>query len=122
MIFKILLNPKLDYDRVCSVWPVVVKSSSTFVIDVTKLKHPDDVRRDFFGRWIHSGSHPIPFKAKVTEDDMELECCAATGEGYYLRRLHCNHPSNSSFRRLLTFVSGMYMKIVYWSFALGSGK
>ena len=84
MIFKILLNPKLDYDRVCSVWPVVVKSSATFVIDVTKLKHPDDVRRDFFGRWIHSGSHPIPFKAKVTEDDMELECCAAIGEVYYL--------------------------------------
>ena len=51
------------------------------------IKHPDEVRKDFFGRWIHSGSYPIPFKAKVTEDDMELECCApgATGEVYYLR-------------------------------------
>ena len=68
-ILKILLDPKLDYSRVCSVWPVLVENSATFVIDVTKLKHPDDVRKDFFGKWTHSGSHPITFKAKVTEDE-----------------------------------------------------
>ena len=49
------------------------------MIDVTKLKHQDDVRKDFFGKWNHSGSHPLPFKARVTDDDeVEVEKCEAT--------------------------------------------
>lgn len=110
-ILKILLSPSIDKNKVCSVWPIEVESSSTFVVDITKLKHPDDVRKDFFGKWIHSGSHPTPFKAKVNSNgEIQVEKCArgATGEVYYLRRLHCYHPSNSDFRRLLAFISGMH--------------
>ena len=99
----------------CNVWPVAVKSSATFVIDVTKLKDPDDVRKDFFGKWNHSGSHPLLIRAAVNEDSVEVERCApgATGNNvYYLRRLHCNHPSNVNFRRLIAFISG---KSLQWS-------
>ena len=42
-LIRILLDPKLDRQHVCTTWPIVVESSSTFVIDITKLKHPDDV-------------------------------------------------------------------------------
>lgn len=107
-ILKILLDPEIDRSRICNMWPVAVHSSTTFVVDVTKLKHPDDVRKDFFGRWKHSGSHPTPFKARVSEEGVEVERCAlgATGAVYYLRRLHGYHPSNPSFRRLIAFVSG----------------
>ena len=88
---------------------IEIDSSSSFVVDITKLKHPDDVRKDFFGKWVHSGSHPIPFKVRVNSyDEVEVEKCApgATGEVFYLRRLHCYNPSNSEFRRLLAFISG----------------
>ncbi len=72
-------------------------------MNVTKLKHPDDVRKDFFGKWNHSGSHPVPFKTNITDDHVRVERCApgASGNVYYLRRLHSNHPSNSSFRRVI---------------------
>ena len=36
-ILNILLNPKLDVNRVCTSWPLNVESSSTFVIDISKL-------------------------------------------------------------------------------------
>ena len=80
-------------------------------MDLTKLSHPDDVKKDMFGRWNHSGSHPIPFMASFNEDGtVNVERCAPGASGsnvYYLRRLHSVHPSNSSVRRLMAFVSGM---------------
>ena len=88
-------------------------ASSTFIVDISKLSHPDDVKKDFFGKWNHSGSHPVPFLAQFTpEGDVEVERCAAGASGkdvYYLRRLHSIHPSNSQFRRLLAIVSGMIL-------------
>ena len=113
-ILKVLLDPKLGKRKVCSVWPVAVENSSTFIVDITKLKHPDDVRKDFFGKWVHSGSHPILFKARITEDEeVEVERCApgATGQVFYLRRHHCYHPSNTDFRRLMAFVSGRVLLV-----------
>lgn len=106
---KILLDPKIDERKICSVWPIEINSSSTFVVDITKLKHPNNVRKDFFGKWVHSGSHPILFKARVNRfEEVKVEKCApgATGGVFYLRRLHCYHPSNFEFRRLLAFISG----------------
>lgn len=105
---KLLLGP-VDPARVCSTWPVSgVTSNATFIVDVTKLKHADDVRKDFFGKWVHTGSHPFTFKASMNGDEIAVEKCApgATGNVFYLRRLHGYHPSNPEFRRMLAFVSG----------------
>ena len=80
------------------------------MVEVTSLKHPDDVRKDFFGKWIHSESHPFTFKAHFKEYDyVHVEKCApgASGNVFYLRRLHSYYPSNPDFRRMIAFVSGM---------------
>lgn len=110
-LLKILLNPCIDTSHICRTWPVTgITVSASFVVDVTSLKHPDDVRKDFFGKWIHSGSHPFTFKAHFKEDDyVQVEKCAprASGNVFYLRRLHSYHPSNPDFRRMIAFVSGM---------------
>ena len=73
------------------------KQSSTYVVDITKLAHPDDIKSDNFGVWSHSGSHPVVFRASVCDDGyVQVEKCApgATGSDVvYLRRLHSTHPS-----------------------------
>ena len=101
-LLMILLDPKIDSTKICCTWPIAgIESSATFMIDVTKLKHQDDVCKDFFGKWNRSGSHPPPFKARVTDDDeMEVEKCApgVTGDVFYLRRLRSHHPSNPDFQ------------------------
>lgn len=110
LLLKLLLNPSIDRSRVCSTWPVPdIMTSSTFIVDISTLKHPDDVRKDFFGRWMYSGSHTFPFKAFFEDDgSVFVEKCApgAQGNVFYLRKLHCYHPSNTDFRRMLVFVSG----------------
>ena len=67
-MLELLLNPQINRNRVCCVWPVPeINASSLFIVDMTKLKHPDDVKKDFFGKWIHSGSHTFTFKAKMAK-------------------------------------------------------
>ena len=108
-ILKLPLDRNTDQSRVCRVWPVSgVKSNATFVVDITSLKHPDDVRKDFS----ESGStHPFAFKATFEENgEVYVEKCApGASSNIYLRRLHCYHLSNTNFRRLLAFVSGMFL-------------
>ena len=109
-ILKTLLDPFLPTSKVCSVRPTNIVKSSTYVIDISKLEHPDDVKNDNFGTWKHSGSHPLIYRVQVEEDGgLHVEKCApgATGDNVaYLRRLHSIHPSNSNFKRLIAFISG----------------
>ena len=110
-VLQILLDRDISPSIVCSERPVNIKESATFVIDVTKLPHEKDVLRDAFGKWSYSGSHPVPFKVFHKDDGyMSVERCAPGVSGsdvVLLRRLHATHPSNSSFKRMIAFVSGM---------------
>ena len=55
-LLKILLSPK-DKERVCRTWPVSgIETTSSFIVDIQALKHPDDVKKDVFGKWMYSGS------------------------------------------------------------------
>ena len=114
-IMKILLSSNIDESRIAYKRPIKVQCSSTFVIDLTKLAHPDDIKRDAYGRWIQNGSHTDVFKCFYDEDgEVSIDKAApgATGSNvYYLRRIHCVHPSNSSFRRILAFICGKMMFI-----------
>ncbi len=114
-IMKILLNPKIDESRIATARPVQVSCSSTYVVDLPKLAHPDDIKKDMYGKWQHSGSHPEAFRCGFDEmNEVTIEKCApgATGSNvYYLRRLHSYHPSNPKFRRLLAFISGVYVRM-----------
>ena len=40
----------------CSKIPLQVMENSSFVIDLDKLVHPDDITADDLGKWIHVGS------------------------------------------------------------------
>lgn len=86
-----------------------------FVIDISKLSNADDVKKDNFGKWKHLGSHQSLYHVKFGEDgEIDLEKCAPGASGddiYYLRRLYSSHPSNPAFRRILAFLSGLYVPI-----------
>ena len=107
----ILLDREINPSKICQECPVNIRESATFVLDITKLRHEKDVLKDGFGKWNYSGSHPVPFHVTHHEDGfIAVERCApgATGEDVvHLRRLHATHPSNSSFKRMIAFVSGM---------------
>ena len=109
-IMQILLNPSINQSKIAQTRPMEVTSTSTFVVDLTKLAHPDDIKRDAYGRWTHKGSHADVFKCFYDGDEevnIEKVAPGATGENvYYLRRLHSVHPLNEGFRRIMAFICG----------------
>lgn len=108
-ILQILLDPTIPEDKICKVKPTGIKASATFVVDVRNLECLDDIKKDEFGIWHYSGSHPQAYRVYQEEDDMFVEKCESSAKGgnvVYLRRLYCTHPSNPEFKRLICFVSG----------------
>ena len=108
MVIRMLLDP--DMAKICSERPTNITHSSAFVIDLDKLEHPDDAKKDNFGKWVHSGSHSIPFKAWFAEDGgVEFERLEPGSTGpdvQLLRRINAYHPPNSSCKRMLAFITG----------------
>lgn len=113
-MLHILLDREINPSKICQECPVNIRESATFVVDITKLHHKKDVLKDGSGKWNYSGSHPVPFHVTHHEDGyIAVERCApgATGADVYLRRLHSTHPSNSSFKRIIAFVSGVHIDV-----------
>jgi hypothetical protein len=107
-ILKILLNPNIDKKKICVQKPLNVTESATYVVDIRSLQHIDDIKKDQFGIWNYSGSHPQAYRVS-SNGGITVEKCAsgATGRSVvFLRRLHCTHPSNMDFKRLICFVTG----------------
>ena len=61
-ILKILLDPNIPENKICKEKPSGITCSATYVIDTNNLKCLDDVKKDEFGIWKYSGSHPIFLK------------------------------------------------------------
>ena len=51
-ILQILLDPNIEQSLIAKGRPIEAKKSSTFVVDLTCFKHPDDVKKDMYGRCI----------------------------------------------------------------------
>lgn len=108
-----LLDPG-DASLICKQRPTDIKQSSTFVIDLDKLEHPDDAKRDNFGKWNQSGSHTIPFQAWFSESgvfcfkrpETKAGLSSQSSDVQYLRRIHYNHPSDLRCKRMLAFITG----------------
>lgn len=49
----ILLNCAAN--KVCSKHPVLVEQNASFIVDLDQLDHPDDIKSDDCGHWIHNG-------------------------------------------------------------------
>ena len=110
VVISMLLDP--DDAKICSERPTDITHCSTFVIDLDKLEHPDDAKKDNFGKWVHSGSHTIPFKAWFAEDGAvefeRLEPGSTGPDVHFLRRINSYHPSDSSCKRMLAFITGWF--------------
>ena len=110
---EILLDPGIKEEKIARQRPLEVQQDSTFVVDVRDLKHPDDIKKDMYGKWLHRGSHTDVFRCSFDEQGkVHVEKAAQGDPGdtvYYLRRLHSAHPSNKYFRRVVALISGTCM-------------
>ena len=84
-IVRFLLDQNIDKQRIALKRSLDAPSSSTFVVDISKLSHPDDIK-DMYGKWLHSGSHTDVFICTYNEDDginIEKAASGASGKNVY---------------------------------------
>ena len=67
-IITILLTAKPE--EIYKLKPRNINKSSTFVVDVRCLKNQEDIKKDEFGIWQYSGSHPQCFLVTQKDDIM----------------------------------------------------
>ena len=48
-IIRILMDPKVDPNKICKQRPLAVNQSATFIVDLNSLQDPEHVKRDNFG-------------------------------------------------------------------------
>ena len=109
-ILEILLSP-IEEEKICNQQPMGINTLATFVVDLNSLKHPDDIKKDEFGKWQYTGSHNSIYIAWKEDDSLQFDkvkfdCSITPMEGnmFQLRKIYCKHPSNAQFQRLLAFV------------------
>ena len=61
-VLEILLNQDIAKDRICMKKPSGITCSASYVVDVRTLDCLDDIKKDEFGIWNYSGSHPRGFR------------------------------------------------------------
>ena len=95
-----------------------ITTSATFVVDIDSLRHPDDIKKDEFGKWLYNVSHLHVYVAWKDDDDklgFDRLCKDITMDKnmFQLRRIYCKHPSNPQFQRLLVFVTKIHITCAY---------
>ena len=103
-IMQILLNSKIDERRIAMKRPLEAPFSSTFIVDVSKLAHPD-VKKDMYGKWLYSGSHSDVFLCSysVVSPSNRLRRFIEKSEVLYVTAFH--HVINGSS------ISGKFLKL-----------
>ena len=65
-VLSILLDKAIPAHKICSKRPLNITRSATYVVDVSKLAHPDDVKQDSFGIWNH-WKYQLIYMEKLTK-------------------------------------------------------
>ena len=94
--FEIMRILRIDEDRIAKQRPLQTHCSSTFVVDITQLSHPDDIKKE---NVCTRGHTQINFNAHTMKITKGKVAPGASGPNVYcLRQLHGVHPSNKDFR------------------------
>ena len=104
-IVHILCDPKLEPSLICSTHPVSVENNVAFIIDMSKLKNPSDVRSDDLGEWICKGSRILKFTIKLTSNSCTLVSFLSTDAlEISVRRQYFVNGSDSDLHRMIEFL------------------
>lgn len=104
-IVHILCNPMLKKELICSSHPVSVENNVSFVIDLSQLKNPNDVRADDLGTWKCTGSRVLNFSVKVTNKACRVVTGSSVGAVKIgVRRQYFVHASDHDLHRMIAFL------------------
>ena len=115
-IVHILLDQSIDDQLICSTNPVYVHHNVSFIVDLSTLKNPNDVRADDLGSWKCTGSRTTTFHVDIRDGACRIvsdESTSPTAQVVHVRRQYHVHGTDSDLHRLIAFVESKYCVCVY---------
>ena len=107
-IAEILLDSDLSTSRIATSHPVSVQDINlVFVVDLSQLEKPEDIRADDLGSWVCNGKR---CNACEVEDGKVMEVFSGLsiqgGSTYHLVRRYYKHATSTDFRRTIAEIYG----------------
>lgn len=107
--FNAIINTAPSSKVVCLRKPVGIRDAAVFLVDTTKLKHPNDLKADDMGSWIHKGKPIRHFEIERVPQSGEVygakPCDHRRDDSVYkLTRIYYHHRGTSEFRRTIFYV------------------
>ena len=116
---SILLKPVNS--RCCSKQPVYIEESCTFVVNLNSLEHPEDIKSDDCGHWIHKGRKST--KAVVWLHNSKVIRVESTtnttppdenSKVFTLVRTYYSHDPHTDFKRTFYHLFGKLMSVIVY--------
>ncbi len=110
--FSVLVDRQVDDSQICEIAPVNVEHNCTFIVDLSKLKHPSDICADDCGVWRNNGVRPCvvhweKHDATITARGSSLcNKYEMKQNDYTIYRTYYVHKSYGDFRKVTSIIYG----------------
>jgi len=101
----IFCHPALQEELLCSSQPVCVENNVSFVVDLSKLKDPNDVRADDLGAWKCTGSCTLQFFVKCSNSACHVITKLSPGAtNVSIQHQHFVHATDCDLHQMIAYV------------------
>ena len=102
-----LLDKHLPFNRIATCQPVGVQDNLVFVIDLSKLEKPEDIRADDLGSWTCNGKRCVQC---IVHNGEVSEILPGSKSGacstYCLVKRYYKHATSGDFKRTIAEIYG----------------
>ena len=112
-IVEILLDKNLPQKKIATAQPVSVQDNLVFIVDLSKLCKPEDIRADDLGSWICNGKRSswciLDEDGDIT--DILTKYKSRYPNNYRLVKRYYKHATSGDFKRVIVELFGEFTSI-----------
>lgn len=107
-IIELLLDKYIPQSKIATQQPVSVEENLVFIMDLSKLNKPEDIRADDLGSWICNGKRCSWCVLDEDGDVLEiLTKCGSRHPNYHrLVKRYYKHATSGDFKRIIVELYG----------------
>ena len=106
-LLNVILNADVTSEVVCTQKPVGVMNAAVFIVNTTKLRHPDDLKADDMGSYVHIGKSVRYYTVDrlPTGEVYRMKHYDESSKGAFsLTRIYYHHKGTSECRKTFMLI------------------
>ena len=107
-IVRLLLDTDLPHSKIATIQPTGVQDNHVFIVDISKLDNPEDVRADDLGSWVCNGKRRL--QCAVNDQECVVDIFSKYQPKkqhlFTLVKLYYKHSTAGDYRRTIAEIYG----------------